>query len=206
MSARKLFNRIAPVYGLFYHFQKRHFERIVKSMKDTLDLTSYTSILDVGCGTGAFCSVMHSYGLAVTGVDVAEKMLRRGAALRENKGVHFLHGDALNGLPFEDNAFDIVTASYVSHGLEPEARKQLYAEMSRLARDWVLIHDYNEKRSWLTDIVEWLERGDYFRFIRQAEKEMRSCVVEEQACFVSVKKVNVGPRAAWYICKPFGRA
>jgi NifB/MoaA-like Fe-S oxidoreductase len=50
--------------------------------------------------------------------------------------------------------------------------------------------------------VEWLERGDYFRFIKNAEKEMKDCSQEMEECFSEVKVVNVGERAAWYICKP----
>jgi hypothetical protein len=45
-------------------------------------------------------------------------------------------------------------ASYVAHGLKPPERLALYAEMRRLAGKIVIIHDYTDKRSIVTSIVE----------------------------------------------------
>lgn len=77
----------------------------------------------------------------------------------------------------------------------------MYAEMSRVTKSKVIIYDYNEKGSLLTTIIEWLERGDYFNFIRNAEFEMKNCISElSECCFSKVKVFNVDVRAAWYIC------
>jgi hypothetical protein len=54
----------------------------------------------------------------------------------------------------------------------------------------------------LTTIIEWLERGDYFQFIKEAEHEMKNCVFEMKECFSEVKVVDVDYKAAWYICTP----
>ncbi len=197
-----LFNTIAPIYGLFYGRQKRKFAEVLDRVQGELDLSSFNTILDVGCGTGALCSTLHQRGLEVTGVEPAEKML--AIAKRRTKGldITLLQANVLEGLPFEQNAFDIAIASYVAHGLAPEERKGLYKEMGRVAKEYVVIYDYNQKRSALTSFVEWMERGDYFRFIRNAEKEMKGCVTELKACFSEVRVVNVDVRAAWYICTP----
>jgi|JMBW01.1.fsa_nt_gb hypothetical protein len=45
----------------------------------------------------------------------------------------------------------------------------------------------------LTTIVEWLENGDYFNFIKMAENEM-------EEVFGELRVTNVDTRAAWYIC------
>lgn len=37
----------------------------------------------------------------------------------------------------------------------------------------IKFHDYNKKRSLITDIAEWLEGGDYFNFINIAESMMK---------------------------------
>jgi len=71
-----LFNGIAPIYGLFYHKQKRHFLKIVNGHVNRLNLKTNANILDVGCGTGALCAVLHKNGLVVTGIDTAKKMLQ----------------------------------------------------------------------------------------------------------------------------------
>lgn len=197
-----LFNAIAPVYGLFYNHQKRWYAKTIDRFRDELDLASFHTFLDVGCGTGALCSVLKDKGLAVTGIDPAAKMLDTARSKPENKGITFLQANAVEGLPFEDNAFDVAMASYVAHGLTAEERKRMYAEMSRVASHYVVIHDYNNKRSPLTTFIEWLEDGDYFHFIKHAEPEMRDCAVEMKTCFSEVRSINVDLRAKWYICTP----
>ena len=201
-SSELLFNSIAPIYGLFYHRQKKQFSRVIEGVNQELDLQKFKTVLDVGCGTGALCAVLHEKGLAVTGIDPAENMLRIAREKPENRTVRFARANVLEGLPFEDKSFDIAIASYVAHGMKQEDRKRMYAEMSRVARHRVIIYDYNENRSLLTSAVEWLERGDYFNFIRNAETEMEDCMTELRECFSAVKVVTVDVRAAWYICIP----
>lgn len=197
-----LFNLIAPVYGLFYNSQKRRYAKIVEKVKSKMNLFSFETIIDVGCGTGALCSVLNDKGMNVTGIDSAIKMLEIGMNKSKNKDIEFLQGDALEGLPFENKSFDLSISSYVAHGLEVEDRKQLYAEMNRITREYVIIHDYNNKRSFFTSIIEWLEGGDYFHFIKHAETEMKDCLDEMRTCFSEVVVIQVDVRANWYICKP----
>ncbi|HHW06896.1 MAG TPA: class I SAM-dependent methyltransferase [Clostridia bacterium] len=190
-----LFNLIAPVYGLFFHHQRKHFLEIVEQVSPILDLSEFDTVIDIGCGTGALCSVLSGKGLQVTGVDLAANMLAMAMKRPENRRVEFLQGNVLEGLPFVDKSFDIVISSHVAHGLKAGDRKRMYAEMRRLAKAHVIIHDYNERRSLLTSLVEWLEGGDYFNFIREAEGEMKTC-------FSAVEVIQVSERANWYICKP----
>ncbi len=78
----------------------------------------------------------------------------------------------------------------------------MYAEMSRVAKEFVIIYDYNDNRGIFTNIIEWLEGGNYFNFIKNAEPEMKECLLEMKSCFSDVYIVNVDIRANWYICKP----
>ena len=197
-----LFNSIAPIYGLFYKIQKKRFAEVINRVMDVFDLTAFKTIIDIGCGTGALCSVMSEKGLAVTGIDTADKMLQIARGKPENINIRFFQANVLDTLPFEEKSFDIALASYVAHGLKAEERRLMYAEMSRVAKHFVVIYDYNDKRSLLTTFIEWLEGGDYFHFIRNAEPEMKDCISEMKSCFSDVKVVDVDTRAAWYICKP----
>ena len=194
-----LFNSIAPIYALFFSYQKRRYAKTLASMQRFL---TYETILDVGCGTGALCSALSERGLSVTGVDPAEEML--AVARRKNFGNEctFIKADATQELPFTDRQFDVVIASYVAHGMKQEMRTSLYRQMGRVARHYVIIHDYNASRSPLTSLVEYLEGGDYFHFIKHAQKELQDCVTELQHCFSKVEVVQVGKRANWYICTP----
>jgi ubiquinone/menaquinone biosynthesis C-methylase UbiE len=189
----KIFNLIAPIYGLFYGYQKRHFIAVLDEVQNELDLSIYKNVIDIGCGTGAFCSVLNQRGLVVTGVDHAQKMLNIAAKKPENKAIKFIRASVLERLPFKDNSFDISVASYVAHGLKTEERKSMYAEMSRVTKHLVIIHDYNQNRSVLTTIIEWFEGGDYFNFIKRAEGEMKEY-------FQDIRVIGVDLQASWYIC------
>lgn len=193
-SSALLFNTIAPIYGLFYNRQKKKFAEVIESVVEELDLTAFEKILDVGCGTGALCSVLNDKGINVTGIDPAVRMLNIAMKKPENKQVTFIHANVLNKLPFDDKYFDVSIASYVAHGMTQNERKLMYAEMRRVTKYIVIIYDYNKNRSILTTIIEWLEGGDYFYFIKNADSEMKKC-------FSDVKVIDVDLRAAWYICK-----
>lgn len=194
-KSKLLFNLIAPAYALFYNSQKKSFIQIIKKVKSKVDLSSYKTVVDIGCGTGALCSALVEQGLEVTGVDNAKNMLDIASKKAENKGVKFIKANVLEKLPYEDNSFDIVFASYVVHGLMENDRKKMYIEMNRIANNLVIIHDYNSKKALFTSIIEFLEGGDYFNFIKKAEVEMNDI-------FFSVDVLNVGKMANWYVCKP----
>lgn len=198
----RLFNLIAPIYGLFFKRQKKKYREIVNVMKEELDVSKYQTVLDVGCGTGALCSVMYDEGLDVTGVDPAEKMLDVAKKKTKGQSITFVQADSTKGLPFDDDSFDLVIASYVAHGLQFDERKALYQEMSRIAKEKVVIYDYNDNRAPLTTFVEFMEGGDYFQFIQYPVVEMEDCLTDMRRCFKDVKAVEVDIRASWYICTP----
>lgn len=193
------FNRIATIYSLFFNRQVRTYRCVLENAKAEFDFSTYQSVIDIGCGTGALCKVLQEYGLTVTGLDPAVAMLAiakkkvEKIALKEPR-IRFICGDVLNGLPYRDESFDVAIASYVAHGLKPKERLILYKEMKRVARHTAVLFDYNEHRSMITNIVEWLEGGDYFGFIRQKKDEL----LKE---FGNLKVINTGVHSAMYICK-----
>ena len=190
-----VFDLIAPIYGLFYDYQTNHYNKVInKSLKD-LDLLAYKSIIDIGCGTGALCSVLHQKGLFVTGIDPSQRMLNIAMSKNENKNIIFHRTSAIERTPFDDKSFDVSVASYVAHGLKEHERIAMYKEMSRITKHLIIFYDYNKKRSSLINIVEWLERGDYFNFIKKVDLELKSH-------FSDVRVIDVGLNSAWYICKP----
>jgi len=195
-NKNKLFNMIAPLYNLFFNFQLKYYTKILYGAKNVIDNSKYHSILDIGCGTGALCYVLNREGYKVTGIDAAKKMISIAEKNLYGKGIDLVHVNALEGIPFNDNSFDITIASYVLHGMKKEERKILVAEMSRVTKHRVIIHDYNGNRAFHTDIVEWLEGGDYFNFIKNVRSEM-----EEE--FKTIQIINFKARAAWYVCTPY---
>lgn len=192
MGKSLLFNKIAKIYGLFFNMQVRGYRSIFRKSKREFNHTEFKNVIDVGCGTGALCKVLQEYNLQVTGLEPAEAMLE--VAKKKTKDIQFILGDVLDGLPFEDNSFDIAICSYVAHGLDSKERLILYKEMKRVASKRVVILDYNKQRSLVTDFVEWLEGGDYLNFIMGINKEL----VKE---FGNLKVINTGKRSAMYICE-----
>lgn len=193
-SSTKLFNNISNIYGAFFNFQVNYYDKIIGKIKPEFDITHFESILDVGCGTGALSKLLSEKGLKVTGVDPSTGMLGQASKRLKNKDIELIKIIPGESLPFPDNSFDIAISSYVAHGLSTIDRIKLYKEMKRVSKEYVILHDYNEKRGFLTTIAEWLERGDYFNFIKVAKDELDSI-------FPDVKVINVDTRAAWYICR-----
>jgi ubiquinone/menaquinone biosynthesis C-methylase UbiE len=115
-------------------------------------------------------------------------------AQAHQRGLPCTVANLLKGLPFEDHSFDLVTAAYVAHGLRRDDRLALFREARRLSRSIVLFHDYSADRRLLTSIIEYLEGGDYFNFIKTGLDDMKTV-------FPVVQQVRVGPQALWYICK-----
>jgi SAM-dependent methyltransferase len=187
----RLFERIAAPYAWFFNGQTRSYAACFDLGRQALGDPAGKRALDIGCGTGAFTAALRAEGWAVQGVDVAPAMIREA----RKSGAPCSVADALEGLSHEDQSFDLVSAAYVAHGLRRDDRRKLYAEARRLSRGVVLFHDYNPRRRLLTSLVELVEGGDYFNFIKAIPEELG-------AVFSAVRIIPVGPQAAWYVCTP----
>ena len=195
MQIKGIFDRIAPIYGLFYNYQRRYYKRALTGALSEVNLAAYESIVDVGCGTGALCGVLSQMGHKVTGIDSAEKMLGIASRHMENKDVDFLRASILERTPFEDKSFDVSISSYVVHGLKESDRKLMYAELNRITKNLIIIYDYNQRRSIWVDMIEWLEGGDYFNFIENVSNELNQN-------FSKISVIKISKMASCYICYP----
>jgi len=74
-------------------------------------------VLDAGCGSGPLSALLRDRGAVVTGLDVSAGMLAI-ARRRLGDDVALRVADLKDPLPFDDGAFDLVTASLVLHYLE----------------------------------------------------------------------------------------
>jgi len=190
-SHKLLFNFIAPGYNWFFKSQKSNYSKVLSEHIDILKLIDQDKILDVGCGTGALTQALSDRGFEVIGLDMAKTMLSFGL----KRGIDCRYGDIVEGLDFEDKSFDLVTFAFVAHGLDSNKRRKLFLEAARLSRAKVLFHDYSPDRNILTNIIEYIEGGDYFNFIRTGLKEMEDF-------FSSVEVIKINNHINWYICTP----
>jgi SAM-dependent methyltransferase len=197
----RVFDRIAWIYGLFFHFQRLAFRRSFGALSCRLGLQRGARVLDVGCGTGALASVLAQQGYEVRALDASARMVAVAGRLLARAGrgaVRLSRADALEGLPFPDRHFDLVLATHVVHGLGPRQRGRFYRELRRVARGPVLFYDYSPIRDRGPGLVmralEALERSDYRRFRRSGVSELREAF-PEVGVFGGLKG------SAWYLCR-----
>lgn len=186
----RLFDVLARPYAWFYGHQVGQAKRTVSILLTSLS-EPCLSVLDIGCGNGALCQVLQENILNVEGCDRSAAILRQAKRLTSGK-INYTLADTQTGLPYADGSFDLVSASLVAHGMPADQRKLLYAEMRRISRKSVVLIEYSQTRHWLVDIMEFLERGDYFSFIKVVDKEL-------ETYFGNLTIVPVGTLAALYI-------
>ena len=191
-KSRKLFDRLSPFYGRLFERQRKNYAKIFMEM-DSCNLSHFSNVLDVGCGSGAMASVLLEMGLSTFAVDHSLGMLRVAKSRQENVNVCFCRSAIEGGLPFPANSFDIVIAAFVAHGMKLDQRMLMYEEMKRVGKHLVILHDYNGVRSVATSIAEIAEGGDYFNFIRDVRTELMDY-------FGNLEIVETEKRSCCYIC------
>jgi SAM-dependent methyltransferase len=105
-------------------YRREFFETVMGESPD--------SLLDIGCGDGAFLKAAIAHGCRAHGLDTDESAIMR---LRD-EGLPVELGRA-EALPFADASFDLVTFSYTTHHLAELSRA--IEEAWRVAREGVLI-------------------------------------------------------------------
>jgi ubiquinone/menaquinone biosynthesis C-methylase UbiE len=96
------------------------------------------NVLDVGCGTGSDLKLYHQAGCRVHGVDLSPAMLKV-ARRKLGKSADLRLCDAAD-MPYEDDFFDLVLATYTLHEMHYEHRPVVIREMTRvLKRDGRLL-------------------------------------------------------------------
>ncbi|QTA84701.1 class I SAM-dependent methyltransferase [Desulfonema magnum] len=86
--------------------QESVFYQAYEAVLDSINVRPGIKILDVGCGSGLFCSMAAERGANVTGIDAAEALIAI-ANQRLSQG-DFRVGE-METLPYADNSFDVVT-------------------------------------------------------------------------------------------------
>ncbi len=185
-KAKFIFNFIAPLYGMIDRSISKEYKKVSKILDIEIPIRN-KSLLDIGTGTGSWLVALydHDPSLAV-GVDFSENMLKY--AKQNHPDLEFKLVDGENLKAFSDDSFDIVTASYVMHGMKQEKRMQLLTEMKRVSKKYVIVHDFNGKTSPVIQILEFLERSDYINFKKDFSNELES--VFEQTKIIKLESGN----------------
>ncbi len=169
--AKFIFDFIAPIYGVLGKAARKGYDQICDKLNRRYALLNY-SILDVGTGTGEWLASISKYtDQQSVGTDFSAKMIKQArAAFPDNE---FVVNDAEALTKFDDNSFDIVTASYVLHGMKNYDRAIVLKEMKRIAKKFVMIHDFEADTPTVVKVLEFLERSDYVNFKKNFKEEIK---------------------------------
>ena len=158
---RRFFNRMSPLDPLM----ERHLLPEYRRALEQIDLPPALRVLDLATGTGLLAGAFSERGHAVSGLDFADKLLKR--ARRRFPQVDFRHFDLLHLDRIEADTYDVVSMGYFLHGLSPDFRRYILRESARIARAQVLIFDYWCDGGWFVRLIEWIEGPNYPAFIAE---------------------------------------
>ena len=170
-------------YGGF-HYHPRFWQPVIPAFKEHFNLTSDSSVLDVGCGKGFMIHDMAELipGITVTGIDISEYAIEKAI---DDMKIH-LHVANAEELPFEDNSFDVVISINTIHNLEEDVCGEALKEIERVSRgkSFITVDAYrNDKEkelmfAWnltgrtIMHVDQWKKffqetgyKGDYYWFI-----------------------------------------
>jgi ubiquinone/menaquinone biosynthesis C-methylase UbiE len=146
---KEYYDRRAPEYDEWWHGAEREREGWREELAEVVEAIRAlppTRTLDVACGTGYI--TQHLSGVVV-GLDQSGRMLER--ARQRLAHVTFVQGDALS-LPFPNDSFGRVFASYFYCHLEEEDARRFVAEAGRVGRELVVLgsrwNGEEPKRRW----------------------------------------------------------
>ncbi len=140
----RYFRAWLPVYDLFGLLIVAVYRRAAK----VIAAHPGQSVLDICTGTGEMALRCANSGADVTGVDVTPEMLRQAKAKahRRRMAINFSMMDARH-LAFADNRFDVAVLALALHDMPRKVRIQVVQEAARVARDRLVILDYDLPRN-----------------------------------------------------------
>lgn len=178
----KSFSHIRDIIGPFVpNFENTRSKYLLQS-KILLDLQgTETTMLDLGCGHGFLAMIMSRMGWKVYGIDNHQSRVvnyidddQRKACLDADKklweyfGVTFIKQDLYDGIPFDDNTFDVIFCADV------------------------LEHLHNSPKPVLEDAVAKLKKGGYFMI------QTPNAVNIKKRAKVLYGRTNYPPLDDWY--------
>lgn len=142
--------RFAGLYDAFFDVFLRGIQRRVAKIAAR---HKCRCIVDLGCGTGSQCVLLHNKKFNVTGIDLSSKMLE--IARKKNAEISFLQRD-ITSTGFPDSDFDCAIISFVLHMNSKETERKILDEAKRIVsrNGIIIITDYSKPSTWKGKIVE----------------------------------------------------
>jgi len=89
-------------------------------------------LLEIGAGQGGDADYFQSLGYKVTATDYSNEALRN--AEERVKNVNFINLDTSQGLPFDDESFDVVYSHMALHYFDSQTTAQVFKDIRRVLK------------------------------------------------------------------------
>ena len=109
-------------------------ERESPVLEDELGRAPVASVVDLGCGTGAYALFLASRGFDVTGIDIASAAITMARENAAKKGIscRFVVADLCGSMREVEETFEFAYDWQLLHHIFPEAREKYLANVERL--------------------------------------------------------------------------
>jgi len=115
MNPRQAYNNWASQYDITDN-KTRDLE--AQALRHLLSSINFTSVLEIGCGTGKNTEWLITKAGTITAVDLSEEMLSKAKEKIQAANVEFIQADINSDWNFTDKTFDLVSFSLVLEHIE----------------------------------------------------------------------------------------
>ena len=148
LNPQKYWEGKAPTFPDEAKKDPKAYEEDARFLAEEIARLTATSVLEVGCGSGRVLKVLKErIGCKIVGVDFSETMLRNARDYIGDDTVELYQANSVTGLPFKDNAFDVVLTSDVLLHIWPKDAEKARAELIRVARKYIVHSEHQVKRA-----------------------------------------------------------
>lgn len=176
-------------YSKYYDiiYTNKNYKKETKLIKKIIKKYSSNSkdLLDMGCGTGKYSSLLTKQGFKVTGIDKSKHMIKIAREkFKENKKLNFLNIDLLNYR--SQKKFAIISALFhiLSYQIENNQIDKFFKNSNNLLiKNGILIFDF-----WFLPGVTNLKQPNKFRVIKK--KDIKILRLTESKWIKNKNRIN----------------
>ena len=128
---------LSAALGLYDWWASRNLREIHNTLIGLADLSGNEEVLDVGCGTGIFVSLLAetSREIGVCGIDIGPRMIRisKKRARKNSHNISYTVGSAIK-LPYAKSKFDAIFTCLLFHLLDSSEKELALMEIYRVLK------------------------------------------------------------------------